>query len=45
MSTIIVLALFAAPIIGLVAALFTIITGIGVLIVLAAAALFKGGSR
>lgn len=45
MSTIIVLALFGAPIIGLFAALFTTITGVGVLIVLAAAALFQGGSR
>lgn len=45
MSAVIVLALFAAPIIGLLAALFTIITGVGVIIVLAVAALFKEVSQ
>lgn len=45
MSSIIVLAMFGAPIIGLLAALFTIITGVGVIIVLAVAALFKEVSQ
>lgn len=43
MSTVIVLALFAAPVIGLLVLAFTTLAGFGVLLVLAIAAAFKGG--
>ncbi|QWY80180.1 hypothetical protein SEA_JEHOSHAPHAT_98 [Microbacterium phage Jehoshaphat] len=45
MSTVIVLALFAAPIIGLLMLAFTILAGFGVLLVLAIATTLKGGVR
>ncbi|AWN03610.1 hypothetical protein PBI_HYPERION_95 [Microbacterium phage Hyperion] len=45
MSTVIVLALFATPIIGLLMLAFTILAGVGVLLVLAIAAALRGGVR
>lgn len=45
MSTLIMLAIFAAPIIGLLMVAFTILAGFGVLLVLGIMASFKGGIR